>query len=265
MTQITTKQDIRPAIEKNGYSWIPASEFVLSSDLELDRQQFWADWDNLEPDKYLKDGARFRSRRYGRFYFLPDQEILAPLPHEPYFQTPEDNDYVGGIHREFASLLSATQSNRFLHELIRFNFRHLPVSAEKRSSSWEVGIHQVRITATAQEQGEPTPEGVHHDGNDFFAVYLIGRENASGGISTIYDNDVNPLESQTLARPMDAILVQDPRVMHGVTPIEPRDPDRPATRDVLVVDYFDKPELENPAEILDLNIHYWVQEALEFV
>jgi len=43
------------------------------------------------------------------------------------------------------------------------------------------------------------------------------------------------LGSFTLTAPLDAALLDDARVAHGVTPIEPVDAARPAYRDVLVV------------------------------
>ena len=45
------------------------------------------------------------------------------------------------------------------------------------------------------------------------------------------------LGSFTLAPPFDAALVDDARVLHGVTPVTPHDPGRPAWRDVLVVTF----------------------------
>ncbi len=45
------------------------------------------------------------------------------------------------------------------------------------------------------------------------------------------------LGSFTLARAMDAAWVDDSRVYHGVTPVEPRVPSWPAFRDVLVVTF----------------------------
>jgi hypothetical protein len=41
----------------------------------------------------------------------------------------------------------------------------------------------------------------------------------------------------TLTDPFDAALVDDARVMHGVTPVERVDPSAPAFRDVLVVTF----------------------------
>ena len=43
----------------------------------------------------------------------------------------------------------------------------------------------------------------------------------------------------TLSHPLDAALLDDARVAHGVTPIEPLDPARPAYRDVLVVTWVE--------------------------
>jgi hypothetical protein len=40
-----------------------------------------------------------------------------------------------------------------------------------------------------------------------------------------------------LTHPFDAALVDDARVYHGVTPVEPLDPTLPAHRDVLVVTF----------------------------
>jgi hypothetical protein len=45
------------------------------------------------------------------------------------------------------------------------------------------------------------------------------------------------LGSFVLTEPLDAALTDDARVYHGVTPIRPLDPARPAWRDVLVLTF----------------------------
>ena len=45
------------------------------------------------------------------------------------------------------------------------------------------------------------------------------------------------LPNKERTKPLDAALVDDSRVYHGVTPVEPVDPARPAYRDVLVVTF----------------------------
>ena len=59
----------------------------------------------------------------------------------------------------------------------------------------------------------------------------------ASGTTTIHDLERRQLGSFTLTEPFDAALVDDARVYHGVTPVEPLDPAAPAYRDVLVVTF----------------------------
>ena len=105
------------------------------------------------------------------------------------------------------------------------------------TSAWHIEAHQFRIEARLGEEGRPTPEGLHRDGVDYVLVLLIGRRNIKRGTTTIHDLERRLLGSFTLAHPFDAALVDDARVYHGVTPVEPLDPALPAYRDVLVVTF----------------------------
>jgi hypothetical protein len=78
---------------------------------------------------------------------------------------------------------------------------------------------------------------MHRDGVDHVLVLLIGRRNIQSGVTSIHDFGGHRLGSFTLAEPFDAALVEDARVMHGVTPVEPIDPAHPGFRDVLVVTF----------------------------
>ena len=68
-------------------------------------------------------------------------------------------------------------------------------------------------------------------------VLLVSRTNVARGETTVYDLEGRLLGSFTLTAPLDAALVDDQRVMHGVTPVEPVDPAQPPYRDVLVVTF----------------------------
>ncbi len=103
--------------------------------------------------------------------------------------------------------------------------------------AWRVETHQFRIEARPGEPGQPTPEGVHRDGVDHVLVLLVARRNIASGTTTIHSSDGKLLGSFTLAETFDAALVDDARVFHGVTPVEPQDPAQPAYRDVLVVTF----------------------------
>jgi hypothetical protein len=78
---------------------------------------------------------------------------------------------------------------------------------------------------------------MHRDGVDQVLVLLIGRRNIQSGVTSIHDATGRNLGSFTLAETLDAAWVDDHRVMHGVTPVEPIDPTQPGFRDVLVVTF----------------------------
>jgi len=102
---------------------------------------------------------------------------------------------------------------------------------------WRVEVHQFRIEAQGLQAGKPTPEGMHRDGVDYVLVLLVTRRNIASGTTTIHALDHHELGSFTLTDPLDAALVDDARVFHGVTPVEPVDATQPAYRDVLVVTF----------------------------
>lgn len=246
MHLITIDRAIRSELHHKKYALMTAEEFAIAPELTNDRQQLWDSWDDLKLDNHLRDGARFRLRRFGLFYWQPTSEELLSLPPTPYFQAANTNSYAGGIERQFAPLAETTQTNRYLYELIKFTFRQFPLTTQMTQQPWKIDVHQFRIVATNDEQGEPTPEGIHHDDDDFNAIYLVRRHNVNGGINGIYDNDRKPLAICTLRQPMDSVLVWDPHVMHGVTPIWPANPQEQGIRDVLVIGYNYRPNLQRP-------------------
>jgi hypothetical protein len=238
MGLITTNQDVRRDLAGQGFAWIPASAWSLGPSLEPHWQRLGQDWGHLEPDHYLAEGGKFRRRRYGRFSWAPAMGLLAPLPHEPYFQPEDENAYAGGIVRAFAPLLPDTVHNPFLHALVRSTFACLPVAGNGQDKTWEVRIHQIRIVATPDEPGLPAPEGIHQDGTDYLTLHLVRRRHVVGGESTIYDLDCRPLRSYTLREPLDSLILEDPRILHGVTPVHPVDGCTFGCRDLLGVDFL---------------------------
>ncbi len=249
--QISVAPGIRDELQKRHFTQVDAASYRLAEDLPLAQRRLFREWDHLEPDRYLRDGADFRRRRFGLFYFSPGSGELLLLPSDTYFQSLEINPYAGGIDRGFAPLRPHAVSNGFLHELIRLFFRQLPIAGDRLSHPWLVDVHKVRITATPGEQGEPTPEGPHHDGEEFGVIQMVQRRNVAGGISTVYTNEGEPISSCTLREPMDTMILWDPHVQHGVSPIHPMDPDQPAIRDTLLMGCDPRPQLERPATASD--------------
>ena len=157
------------------------------------------------------------------------------MPHRAHYQSRDYNQLNGGIARWFDPVKPEIAAHPAL--LASLDLAHAVFERTTPAPKWEIELHQFRITAAAGEHGRPTPEGMHRDGVDYVMVMLIRRENIESGVTSIADAAGRSLGSFTLAQPMDATFVDDHRVFHGVTPIVPVDPARPAWRDVLVATF----------------------------
>jgi hypothetical protein len=246
MDSITIDADLRRDIAARGFAWVPRAAWSLGPHLAAHWQRLCEDWDRLEPDRYLQHGAKFRLRRYGRYRWSPAEDALSPLAHETYFQPADENSYAGGVARKFAPLLPDTVHDPFLHALVRRTFACLPAAGDRRLTPWEVRIHQIRIVASPGEPGHPAPEGVHQDGTDFLTLHLVRRQNIVGGETTIYDLDRKPIACHTMRESLDSFILEDPRVMHGVTPVHSADGRTPGIRDMLGIDFIDRVRLAPP-------------------
>jgi hypothetical protein len=215
-----------------GFAFVGGAEMRALLGTLPDWDAFAASWDDLHVDPYITDG-RYRRRRHALYLATPD--AIARKPHGPHYQTVDYNPLYGGIERWFEPVTDAVGASRSLHAILAWS-RDL-FSRLSPHAAWDVEIHQFRIEATAAGAGKPTPEGVHRDGVDYVLVLMIRRANIASGTTTIHAPDGTQLGSFTLAAPFDAALVDDARLSHGVTPVEPLDPAQPAYRDVLVVTF----------------------------
>ena len=240
MLSTSRSEQVRREIDSHAFSFIASECFTISDDFLKDQTDLWETWSNLEADRYIKGEYQFRFRRYGRFLLMPDRQLLS-LPNAPFYQSEENNSYAGGIARQFAPLHTSTINNRFLAELIRLDFNLLPISDMQRTRPWEIDVHQYRVVGEQDKAGYPTPEGIHNDGFDFFAVHLVKKVNVSGGISHIYNAEQQLLETLTLNKTMDSLIIEDTKLMHSVTPIYPLDNRYQACRDILILNFISKP------------------------
>ena len=253
MNRITTEFPISSDLENYSYSVITGKEFIIPNKQSPEKEKFDHSWENLKKDNYLKDGKSFRYRQFRYFYFLPSSQKIVPFASTPYYQPPETNQYAESIDRLFDSMTEEVINNAFLRELIKFDFLQLPVQETMKSTPWLLDIHQVRIVTTEAENGEPTPEGIHHDENDFVCIHLIKRENITGGLNGVYSNNKELLQKCSLMDNLDSIILWDPKVMHGVASIYPKNSKKVAFRDVLLIGFSHAPKLQSPTGNSDLD------------
>ncbi len=184
----------------------------------------------------MADGGRYRRRRFAAFRATAE---IVRKAHQPHYQSRDYNPLNGGLERWFEPVTEVVAHHPALTAILSVS-RELfdrMTPAEVRPAAWHVELHQFRIEARPDQEGRPTPEGMHRDGVDWVLVLMVRRENIASGETTIYDLVKRPLGSFTLTAPLDAALVDDGRVYHGVTAVAPLDPLLPAYRDVLVVTF----------------------------
>ncbi|MDT8998904.1 2OG-Fe dioxygenase family protein [Paucibacter sp. APW11] len=176
-------------------------------------------WQQLPPDNYLRDGGRYRFRRHGSF--VVDASAAAPVrqvEHRAHWQPLDYNALHGGLERWFEpmdeALLALPGWSRILEALAA------TASRLKGAQPWFVEAHQFRID-TADGIGRPTPEGAHRDGVDFVAVFLVQREGIKGGESRVFEAAGPRGQRFTMSEPWTLLLLDDERVIHETTPIQP--------------------------------------------
>ncbi len=238
-TAILPDRTLQESLSKDGFVFVRAD--AMRRALEpfgtlADWDAFAASWNALEIDEHMADGGRYRRRRHAVFAAGADGAIERQA-HQPHYQGLDYNPLNGGIARWFAAItpeIGRSPSLGAILEFCRVLFGRLLPHPVLR---WKIEVHQFRIEAQPGSEGLPTPEGMHRDGVDFVLVLLVNRTNIASGTTSIHAPDGRELGRFTLTTPLDAALVDDARVAHGVTPVKALDPASPAHRDVLVVTF----------------------------
>jgi hypothetical protein len=190
------------------------SRWLATSGVAL--QTFGSGWDDLPPDNFLKDGGRYRRRRHASF-IVRDSDI-EQVAHRAHYQPLEYNALHGGMLRLFEPMRAESLEQPVFSVLLRSIAQ--VCSSVKGARPWYVEAHQFRIDTT-DGIGRPTPEGAHRDGVDFVAILLVDRVNIKGGESRIFAVDGADGKRFTLLEPWTLVILDDQRVIHETTPIQP--------------------------------------------
>ncbi|MFB6531628.1 MULTISPECIES: 2OG-Fe dioxygenase family protein [unclassified Streptomyces] len=204
-----------------------------------DLEAFRDSWSRMPLDSYMADGGRYRRRRHATLSAPRASNDYRVEAHQPHYQGLDYNTLNGGVARHYEPFEDQILRGRTMDSLLTLGCDVFGRLAPY--SGWHIEAHQFRIEVNGEEVGLPTPEGVHRDGVTFVLMAMVGRANATGGESTVFNLDKQPVEKFSLTDPLDVALVNDERVYHGVSPIEQIDPAAPASRDVLVITYRHKP------------------------
>jgi hypothetical protein len=227
----TAPEELAAAVRANGRAVLaPAgfARFVHAGIAELDALR--PSWDDLPPDAHLRDGGRYRRRRHASF--VVDRDQVRLVAQRAHWQPIEYNALHGGLERWFepisAAVIAAPAWQRMLQAFAGL------ASQLKGAQPWFVEAHQFRIDTT-DGIGRPTPEGAHRDGVDFVAVVLVARDGIKGGETRVFAADRPEGLRFTMLEPWTTLVLDDARVIHESTPIQPLE--GYGHRDTLVLTY----------------------------
>jgi hypothetical protein len=230
---LTPPEHVDARLRDTGYAVLAPEALAHLAHASLDTFRRWSvHWDDLPLDTYLRDGGRYRRRRHS--CFVVDDERVVREPPRPHYQTVEYNALHGGLERWFEPMGSAwVDDPAWPGLLVALAARATSIRGGERRP-WFVEAHPFRIT-TADGIGRPTPEGAHRDGVDLVAVTLVARHGVKGGETRIFEATGSAGVRFTLTEPWTTVLLDDARVIHESTPIQPTDPLVVGYRDTLVI------------------------------
>lgn len=229
-----TPDCVTEQIRNCGYAVLkPADTAVWLGCTPDELQAMVMDWESLPADEFLKDGGRYRFRRHASFRVQEQQVQL--VAHRAHWQPVQYNALHGGMERWFAPMLARTLAMPAWYRLLE-RLAHLSQTlfASSVHDPCFVEAHQFRIN-TANGIGRPTPEGAHRDGVDLVAVFLVGRNHIKGGETRIFEASGPSGLRFTLTQPWSLMLLDDARMIHESTPIQPLDAQHIGIRDTLVI------------------------------
>lgn len=215
--QITEPGRLADVLLATGHAVLSPAGLATAIGLGLDAlEALRPSWSDLPADAYLRDGGRYRRRRHG--CFVAERGVLRAVPHRAHWQPVEYNALHGGIERWFEPIDAAVATSAAWTRLL--GGLAAVCSAVKGERTWYIEAHPFRIDTT-DGIGRPTPEGAHRDGVDFVAVLLVDRVGVKGGETRVFDAAGPTGQRFTLQAPWTTLLLDDERVIHETTPIQP--------------------------------------------
>jgi hypothetical protein len=233
---LTALADLDAQLAGSAYAVLDAASLARCADLPPSALAEWGPlWNDLPPDGFLKDGGRYRRRRHGCFVVQPAAGTVVAVPHRAHWQPVEYNALHGGIERWFEPLHPAMAESPVWARLLCALALHAATLRQAPAAEpWFVEAHPFRIDTT-DGIGRPTPEGAHRDGVDLVVVVLVSRVGIKGGETRVFDTRGPQGLRFTLSQPWSALLLDDERMIHESTPIQPLDAAGAGHRDTLVL------------------------------
>ena len=200
-----------------------------------DWDAFASSWDHLELDTHLPDGHRYRRRRHATLW--PRAREKARFASRRTSPTTRASTTTRWSAASRAGSSRSPGCPRRRRRSARSCVLPAPFGGLRRDADWHIEVPPVPHRARAAGRRPAHARGRASRRRRLRA----GDAGERAQHRERHDHDARRggqrLGSFTLTEPLDAALVDDARVRHGVTAVRPIDPSRPAHRDVLVVTF----------------------------
>lgn len=221
------------AMNTHGWAVMNAQHLCIGTGVALDDLlSLNGSWNDLPSDQHLRDGGHYRSRRHSCYTVDTASGMAQAVPHRAHWQSASYNALHGGFERWFEPVSPEVAQHPAWQRLIG-QLGHA-LAQLKAVPQWSVEAHQFRVDTTGGI-GRPTPEGAHRDGVDFVVVIMVGRHQVKGGETRVFEAHGPHGVRFTLSEPWSALVLDDERVIHESTPIQPLGDQ--GWRDTLVLTY----------------------------
>ncbi len=210
--------------QKQNFSCI--TDYALETINSVDLKQITNFFDNLISDQYLEDNYRFR--RLSRFKIVNDK--VVQLPHNFLFQSSDYNPILGDVIREYPEIEEQLIQQKDFEKIILEFYEFCKLCSQFN----EIAVHQIRTVTSADNIGEPAPEGVHQDGVDLVGIFCVNRENIAGGITKLSQSKNGSPVLEKILNPGEFLVFTDSQFWHYTSPIT-AESEGTGVRDVFVL------------------------------
>ncbi len=187
------------------------ADYFLEKVNSVDLDKIESYFNHLPADPYLE--ANYRFRRLSHVEVVSDR--LVKLPHTSLFQGKEYNPILGDVVRDYADIDESLLNLSDLQKIVQVFFEFCQLCSDYN----EIGIHQIRTTASYGQIGQPAPEGIHRDGVDLVGIFCVNRQGIEGGETHLYKSkNKNPIFRKIL-QPGEFLIFNDHQFFHYTSTI----------------------------------------------
>ena len=184
-------------------------------------------FNDLPLDKYY-DNIRYRS------FSLIDCNNWMKIGNSVYYQDSNYNNYLGNKIREYSHISDDVLNDESFKDMI--NEFILTINTFEKMYTF-LYVHQIRVECN-ENNVNPIPEGIHKDGYEFIGIYCVSRENIEGGVTQLYDNNMNEILT-TILESNQGIILNDTKYYHSITPIFSNYTNTDSSKDISNTTYRD--------------------------